>query len=77
LEREDVTGNPILIQPAPGPQGSRLLPFQVVDQPTLTCPRRVARTRHLRRPELAELLDTLDARETDRGSELFLTEQAG
>jgi Fe-S cluster assembly iron-binding protein IscA len=80
LEREDVTGNAIRIQPAPGPEGEPTVTFQVVDQPdTNDAPAESPGVDIYVAPELTEPLGgaTLDARETDRGSELFLTEQAG
>ena len=80
LEREDVTGSAIRIQPAPGPEGEPTVTFQVVDQPdTNDAPAESPGVDIYVAPELTERLGgaTLDARETDRGSELFLTEQAG
>lgn len=80
LEREDVTGNAIRIQPAPGPEGEPTVTFQVVDEPdTNDIPAESPGVDIYVAPELTEPLGgaTLDARETDRGSELFLTEQAG
>lgn len=81
LEREDVTGNAIRIQPAPGPEGqSSAVTFEVVDEPdTNDAPAESPGVDVYVAPELTEPLGeaTLDARETERGSELFLTEQAG
>jgi Fe-S cluster assembly iron-binding protein IscA len=80
LEREDVTGNAIRIQPAPGPEGQSTVTFEVVDQPNANdAPAESPGVDIYVAPELTEPLGeaTLDARETDRGSELFLTEQAG
>ncbi len=80
LEREDVPGNAIRIQPAPGPEGQAAIAFQPVDQPdTNDAPAESPGVDIYVAPELTEPLGTamLDARETDRGTELFLREQAG
>jgi Fe-S cluster assembly iron-binding protein IscA len=80
LDREDVTGNAIRIQPVPGPEGEAVVSFEVVEQPeTNDAPAESPGVDIYVAPELTEPLGAarLDARETDRGSELFLTEQAG
>lgn len=80
LEREDVTGNAIRIQPAPGPEGESAVTFEVVEQPDAKdAPAESPGVDIYVAPELTEPLGaaTLDARETDRGAELFLREQAG
>jgi Fe-S cluster assembly iron-binding protein IscA len=78
LERQDVTGNAIRIQPAPGPEGENTVSFQVVTQPeTNDAPAESPGVDIYVAPELAEPLGEarLDAKETEKGSELFLTEQ--
>lgn len=80
LQREDVAGNAIRIQLAPGPEGQAAVAFQAVDQPdTNDAPVESPGVDIYVAPELTEPLGTarLDARETDQGAELFLTEQAG
>ena len=80
LQREDVTGNAIRIQPAPGPEGQPAVAFQPVDQPeTNDAPAESPGVDVYVAPELTEPLGTatLDARATDQGAELFLREQAG
>jgi Fe-S cluster assembly iron-binding protein IscA len=80
LEREDVTGNAIRIQPAPGPEGESTVTFEVVDQPdTNDAPAESPGVDIYVAPELTEPLGEakLDARVTEKGSELFLTEQTG
>ena len=80
LEREDVSGNAIRIQPAPGPEGENTVTFEVVTQPTTNdVPVESPELDIYVAPELTEPLGAakLDARETEKGSELFLTEQSG
>ena len=80
LEREDVSGNAIRIQPAPGPEGQQAVSFQIVAQPeTNDAPAESPGVDVYVAPELTEPLGAarLDARETEKGSELFLTEQTG
>lgn len=78
LERENVSGNAIRIQPAPGPEGGSTISFQVIAQPeTNDAPAESPGVDIFVSPELSEPLGgaRLDARETEQGSELFLTEQ--
>jgi Fe-S cluster assembly iron-binding protein IscA len=80
LEREDVSGNAIRIQPAPGPEGESTVTFEIVEQPNSNdAPAESPGVDIFVAPELTEPLGaaTLDARETERGAELFIREQAG